>query len=708
MRKTIITAIFSAAVLCLQAAATGQWNAYLAYQSITDIEPAGNVIFVLSSQNLYSYNVNDKSITAHNTTVGMSDTGIRHIAWCSNAKRLVIVYENNNIDLLNREGNVVNISEYFNKSMTEDKTVNNLYINGVYAYLSTGFGIVKINVKDGEISNTYMLNQNVLDCIIKGGTIYAKTEGNILAADMSQNLLDRNNWHATAHDVSFNDENDIVKSNANGYDEYVAYDQTNRCCWSNQKDGKMQCYTLQEDGSRNILLADIRPDGPEYNHFFFMNHINGQLYTAGGGKTNGLWLERPGTIQVLKDNIWTIYQDHLEKVTHYALDRYTDIMSLDVNPLNSDHVVAGNAHAGVFEFSKGQFTSNWTFDNSMLQTVLEGNYFYVMSTGVKYDKEGNLWILNSWVDRMIVERTKEGEWIDHTSKAMVALRDKFANLRNPIFDSRGLLWFVNDAHQMPALVCYNKKTDETKIYKRFTNQDGTTINIVSGGVRCMAEDNKGNIWIGTTLGPLMLTASEIESGGETFTQVKVPRNDGTNYADYLLSGIDITSICMDGAGRKWFGTSFNGAYLISENNIEEVQHFTKENSQLFSNTIESIAIDPAKGEVFFGTDKGLCSYMSDATGTAEELSADNVYAYPNPVRPDYTGVITVVGLTYNADVKITTSNGVLVAQGKSKGGAFTWDGKDKDGRRVASGIYMVHTATNEGNKGVVCKIAMIK
>ena len=82
-------------------------------------------------------------------------------------------------------------------------------------------------------------------------------------------------------------------------------------------------------------------------------------------------------------------------------------------------------------------------------------------------------------------------------------------------------------------------------------------------------------------------------------------------------------------------------------------------------------------------------------------------AYPNPVTPDYNGLITVVGLSYDADVKIVSSNGALIAEGRSNGGSFTWDGKDKNGDRVASGVYMVVAATSEGKKGTVCKIAVI-
>ena len=259
----------------------------------------------------------------------------------------------------------------------------------------------------------------------------------------------------------------------------------------------------------------------------------------------------------------------------------------------------------------------------------------------------------------------------------------------------------------PALYRYDINNDEVKVFMSFVNQDGRSLNIEEG-VRCAAEDVNGNIWIGTSVGPLLLEKTQFDEPNPVFTQVKVPRNDGTNYADYLLDNVDITCLAIDAGNRKWFGTKQNGVYLISDDNLTQLAHFTAENSPLLSNHIESIAINEQTGEVFFGTEKGLCSYMSGITQTNDEMNKDNVYAYPNPVRPDYTGLISVVGLSYNAEVKITTASGRLVAEGRSNGGTFTWDGCDQSGKRVASGVYMVNTSTAEGKKGTVCKIAVVR
>ena len=205
----------------------------------------------------------------------------------------------------------------------------------------------------------------------------------------------------------------------------------------------------------------------------------------------------------------------------------------------------------------------------------------------------------------------------------------------------------------------------------------------------------------------MIEKSEVGQGSVTFQQIKVPRNDGSSYADYLLSGVSISHIAIDGGNRKWFGTNGAGAFLISADNLEQIHNFTTNNSKLIANDISSIAINQNSGEVFFLSDAGLCSYLSDATEPSQEMKKDNVWAYPNPVTPDYTGLITITGLSYDADVKITASNGALIAEGRSNGGTFTWDGCNKQGKRVASGIYMVITATSEGKKGTVCKIAII-
>ena len=693
-------------ITAAQAANIGQWNAYLAYHDITDIEPAGQLIYVLSSNDLFSYNVNDKSVYAYNKTNSISDTEINYIAWNPSAKKLIIIYSNYNIDLLDNNFNVENISDYYSKAMTDDKTVNNVTINGNNAYISTGFGIIKLNMRDAEISETYNLGKNVTDCSVSGNIIFAKTSDGIYQGNTIHNLVDPNNWTLTTQSVSFSDANDITVSTASGYTEYIVYDQTNKCYWSNQQNGCLQGWTKSDSGERTIIASEINADGPKYNYFGFMKFTQGNLYSCGGGWSYTNDRFRPGALQQYDGNKWIKYEDDIKTKTE---SEYIDLMCLDVHP-NNANIVYACGRTGLYEFNDGKFVKYYNKDNSPLFSLLNTNN-YLMTFSCIFDRNNNLWCFNSGVNKEnevnAAHKLFNNTWTSyHNDNLTEGNKNTLRNMLNPILDHESNIWFVNNHWGYPALCTFKPTNTESKIYSSFVNQDGITISPTS--VYCTAEDKNYNIWICTNLGPLYISYTSIKNDDLTFQQYKVPRNDGTNLADYLLSGIDISCMAVDAANRKWFGTNGNGVYLISADNNTEEQHFLASNSYLLSDNVESIAINEQSGEVFFGTDKGLCSYMSDATITNEEMSKDNVWAYPNPVRPEYNGLITITGLSYNADVKICTSNGVLVNEGRSTGGSYTWNGCDKDGKRVASGVYMVQTAKSDGSKGTVCKIAIVR
>ncbi len=48
------------------------------------------------------------------------------------------------------------------------------------------------------------------------------------------------------------------------------------------------------------------------------------------------------------------------------------------------------------------------------------------------------------------------------------------------------------------------------------------------------------------------------------------------------------------------------------------------------------------------------------------------------------------GLVTDAWIKITDASGALVYQTKADGGQVTWNLQDPTGRRVRSGVYLIH------------------
>ena len=182
----------------------------------------------------------------------------------------------------------------------------------------------------------------------------------------------------------------------------------------------------------------------------------------------------------------------------------------------------------------------------------------------------------------------------------------------------------------------------------------------------------------------------------------------SNYADYLIDGESVLCIAVDPSDRKWIGTATSGVYLVSEDGSQILEHFTVENSYLPTNKIGAILCDPHSNSVFFGTEYGLVEYSSTSSPAAADYS--EVVAYPNPVTPDYTGIITIKGLMDNSLVKIADAAGNVFFTTRSEGGMATWNGCNADGRRVKSGVYFVissHHSDGSSTQGVVTKIMVV-
>lgn len=689
MRNIIASALLYAAIgaasINTASAAIGKWKTYMAYHDVQQVVAVGNDIFVRASNSLFAYNTNDMSVTTYDKINGLSDTYITHIAWNKAAKRLAVIYDNSNIDLLEPAGNITNLPDLFQKAMTEDKTVNNIRVNGNDVFLATGFGIVRVDAAKAVISESYILGMNISDVAVKDGSIFAiNADGRVYTAQMADNLQDKNIWkETTEYDPQ------IFNRSDNDYNNHI--DEINK----------------------------LSPGGPQYNYFGRLTFHNGRLY----GMNGNTGMENTATIQVYDGNNWTAFENNLEeKLGH----RFINIFNIAINPKDESHVFAAS-QVGLIEYKDGKFVKEYSCHNSPLKTAYTVTYGanptdktlheYVFVNDAMFDSSGNLWITNGISpSTSFLKFGAGGQWTslhssDMTVKGYKDLVYSMENMERMMTDSRGLMWMGNNSWRTPALLQYNTASQDgstPKVYKNFYNQDGKALEL--SHVTDMEEDHDGNLWITTNKGPLYIDAYDIADGQAqyTFQQYKVPRNDGTNNADYLMDGVDISAMAIDGANRKWFATFSNGVYLISADNNTQVYHFTAENSSLLSNAVLDIAINNKTGEVFFGTDKGLCSYTSDATEAAEEMDKDNVYAYPNPVTPDYTGLITVQGLSLNADVKITTATGYLVYEGRSNGGTFTWNGNDRYGNRVNSGVYNVITAKADGSKGTVCKIAIVR
>jgi hypothetical protein len=217
-------------------------------------------------------------------------------------------------------------------------------------------------------------------------------------------------------------------------------------------------------------------------------------------------------------------------------------------------------------------------------------------------------------------------------------------------------------------------------------------NLPSENITAIAVDFDNEIWIGTENGFVVLYNSNGIFNSNYIDASRILVNFEGNVEE-LLNGTAITDIEIDGGNRKWIATANTGIFLLSADGQDVIKQYTKENSALISNAIMDMEFNSKTGELFVVTDLGMVSLRADAS--AEDATYDAVTVFPNPVKPDYTGPITIQGIRYDSDVRITDAAGRLVYKTTSNGGTATWNGKTMTGAPVATGVYFIWTATNE-------------
>lgn len=447
----------------------------------------------------------------------------------------------------------------------------------------------------------------------------------------------------------------------------------------------------------NGQLYFITPNGPPSNSVTQMEILNNELWVTPGGNIAD-WSYRgsgEGFFSFINDE-WKSYNN-----VNYPVfdDSLKDIISVAVNPANQKIFFASLGSAGgggVVEYDKNADKIQIYKFNSTLEKQPDAGSFWI--TGLTFDKDNNLWVVNRGVSNPISVKKANGGWKAFNIGPYPPQKNHLSQI---LVDKNNQKWILS---QDPlGIFVYNHgedidNTNDDK-YKLLINEVGKG-NLPSSSVLSIIEDLGGEIWIGTTKGIAVFYCSEeiFSEQGCDAQQILVLQD---NYYGYLLENEEVQAIAIDGANRKWIGTGKNGVWLMSADGTNEILHFNENNSPLLSNDIKHIAINQESGEVFFGTEKGICSFRSDATLGGEKH--ENVFVFPNPVRQYYQGTIAIKGLVQNAFIKITDINGALVYQTKALGGQAVWDGKNYKGEKPKTGIYLVFSSNEDGSEKLVTK-----
>ncbi len=767
MRKLflILSALLPAGVVNAQNLPLGSWREHLSFTHALFVNNTAGRVYCGTDQALFYLDKSDNSVQRYSKINGLSDVGISRMDYSDEQKVLVVCYSNSNMDLIYDNG-IVNVSDIERRSATGDKTIYDISFNGRFAYLATGFGVLALDLVKAEIKETYVIgltgNEVPVYAVTNDGTyIYATTDDGILRGEIAN--PDLNNfaeWQLVFPDtdpslnytairsingrlaVNFNSviTDSVVILNASTFaieKTLVAGNfDTRQLRISGNRFYFVNNYTVQEwdsdfqnklrevfggsvytntdmygvspgDGSTlyiadgNNGLVEYRsdtdvsftiPNSPASSRCSYLYHNGKTLYVAHGVNR---WNDSYDTdgYSTFDGVQWKTWNQKTIPSSSVDLGQMMDVQTIISEPGNPDHIYCGSRINGVFEFDNNTPVMQYSKNNSSLQGAF-GNTGQVKIGGMCYDADGNLWIVNSGVNTVLNRKSKDGTWLPVSLQSSIpgGVNLFFGDV---LYDNYGQFWVTITSS---GLIVYDPAAQKSVRVSQETG--GLPVN----DVRCMVQDNEGQIWLGTSEG-IAVIYSPGNATGSTAVQAQKILITINGITQYLLDKEIVTALAVDGANRKWVGTNGGGVFLLSADGTQQIANFNTSNSPLFSNTITSIAIDPVTGEVYIGTDKGLISYVGDAT--QGETGCKDLLVFPNPVKENYTGSIAIRGITANGNVKITDVAGNVVYETKAKGGMATWDGNNFSGKRAHTGVYLVFATDEKGDNTCVTKMFLV-
>lgn len=743
----------------------GDWRIHATFvgsQAQTIVDTPEKVYYLVSN-NLFCYDKETQENEAYNMRNYLSDVTISQIYFNYEKDYLFIVYLNSNIDIILKDGKVVNMPDIKNAVMTQSKTINHVSFAHNKAFVATNFGYVVINDEKMEVQESRIFNTAIYSAAQVGDLMLISADklyyGNI------------NDYHETlsSYKTANNDKAKLIPINDNSFfyitgwfykrtinvaaDGTVSFN-SSKIAESAPKDVQRtptgflanyltKYFTFDAEGNyqetvtvSNELLSShpkgdgtlwavganglhkngdndnfLKPNGLQFLHPFHMayNNREGKVYVSTTA-TNHFFSSGDATqVSTYDGNLW-------ELVTPGSIPGGSYHILFDPEEANTYYLSTWKS--GMLKIVNNQIKRAYNQSNSPIRGSSS-----TMHAITGLDRYGNMWVCQSYKNpdhpvmvlpraKLLASNTVESDWYtpdvppvhQESSKraSFVVTKNNAADVK--VFNSGDyerafVFWKTNDGNISDLSPTY-------RTYTSFHDQDEKAF--VWTYITCMTEDLAGRVWVGCVQGIFSFDPSEAFDDNFRINHTKVPRNDGTDLADYLLDGIQVNCIAVDGANRKWIGTNESGLFLISADGSQILKQFNTSNSYLSSNTIYSVCCNTDNNSVYIITPTGMFEYFSDSTPAEPDFS--NVYAYPNPVRPDFTGLVTIKGLMDNSLLKIADASGNVVKQLRSTGGMATWDCCGENGDRVKTGVYYVIASQNENgsNQAAVTKIVIIK
>ena len=744
--------------------AIGSWRDALDYNVVYRVAHAGDRVYAAARGAVFCYDLDYGTLTRLCKGNGLNDVGVATMAYSADDRCLVVAYDNANLDLV-ADGRTYNISDIKRSDVAGDMRIHSIRFRVGRAYLATGFGVVVLDLTRREIKETWYLGAGgshtaVYDLAFVADSLYAATgEGlkRVAAAERHPAVTDR--WQT---DVRLSGLQPLMLEPfagrlmlaARGADplslSLYALADTGWMRWNHGDIASMRSggglLTLARNGgvvrynaslqrydsiaSRDWLDATAHDALTDEHGTLWLGHTWAGLVRLDDTRLNAIHPQGPFTqdnvyrlvpfgqrmmlcpgghtptyaAAYLGPNLYTTYGSQWAALddSQGLLHGTHDLMDAAVNPLDTSEVVAALWGDGVVSIRDNRVVARFDEGNTggALQPLVAGSYRTLLAGAVAFDRKGDLWTLVSHGTHNLAVRRADGTWEGFPTQALGSTLE----LDKLVVDSiTGYKWFCGRSNM---IYVHDGKDRMAKV----NPNNGSRLS--TDNVTALVQDQSGNLWVGTNKGLKVIYDAyrAFQNGGAGEVSPVICSNiiiTNGEFSEYLMAYESVTAIAVDGANRKWVGTANGGLYLLSATGMDQLEHFTVANSPLFSDKIIALGINERTGEVYIGTDQGVQIYRGTAT-YATSMPQSEVFAFPNPVKPDYDGPIAIKGFTRNGIVHITDAAGHTVYSTTANGGQAVWYGRNHKGERVASGVYYVFASDETGGNRSVAKILVVR
>jgi len=737
------------------------WEGFFSFNSISDISQGNGRLYVASENAIYTFDLFTEEVNTITSINGLSGEPISTIHYSEEFELLLVGHSNGLIEVVfdNQEQEVLTVVDILDQTSVPPnrRNVNDFFEFDGVVYIAAGYGISVYDLAALEFGDTYLIGDlgvqiNVTQTTVLGSYIYASSsEGGVRRALVdNDNLIDFSRWttilSGNIQGVQTLGESIFIASNNGAISQFneatglVGVSNVGNTLVDFKSFDEILTITTQEftrSYSEGFVLESSVNSLPNFNYtlrsgfsfdrvHYLGTQEDGLLAVPFGTNTatqvlpNGPLFNTPFAVEATANNVWVCFGDvtvsfnpfplTFRGVSHLVDDAWfnipreqlpfaTDLVQVTINPLNPSEVYFSSFQKGLLRIRDQQVDILFDETNSPLERIFVGPNNAdagIRIFGGDYDRDNNFWFVQSRTAEGLIrlDSSDQFSFIDISS---ITSPNQLALTKLKI-SREGFIFFGSTSS---GLIAYDPNLG---VFGQIREGQGNG-NLSANNVRALAFDNNNRLWIGTIDGLRVLfnVPGIFDPEGVESQPIIIEEN---GVGQELLFTQSITDIEVDGANNKWVSTATSGVFLLSPNGQETLQRFTSDNSPLPSNNVQDMTIDPISGRVYFATINGLVAFDGNFTQPRENL--EEVFAFPNPVRPGFTGSVTIDGLTANANVKITDIEGNLVFETTSEGGSVQWDTTAFGQYKVASGVYLILITTGDALETKVSKIMVVR